>query len=76
MSRTVPVGGDRRQVSLELTTEGRALEARVQKIEQQLYADLDGLGSPEQLVTLLELLERIVAERPSGIALANRIAVS
>ena len=66
VSRTIPDGGDRRQVSLELTEEGRALEAQVQQIEQRLYADLDGLGSPEQLATLLEVLERIVAGRPSG----------
>lgn len=74
VSRAIPDSGDRRQVSLELTQEGRALEKQVAEIEQRLYADLDGIGSPQQLATLLEVLERLVAGRPAGTALAARIA--
>ncbi len=74
VSRTSPDSGDRRQVSIELTREGRALEVQVDQIEQRLYAALDRIGSPEQLATLLELLERLIAGRPAGTALAARIA--
>ena len=74
VSRTSPDSGDRRQVSIELTREGRALEVQVGQIEQRLYADLDRIGSPEQLATLLEVLERLVAGRPAGTALAARVA--
>lgn len=74
ISRALPDSGDRRQVSLELTQAGRALEKQVAEIEQRLYADLDRIGSPEQLATLLEILERLVAGRSAGTALAARIA--
>lgn len=76
VSRGAPGGSDRRQVSLSLTPEGRSLESDVREIEQGLYADLDTVGTAEQFAALLEALERMVAGRPSGIALRNRIAAS
>jgi len=65
---------DRRAVTLTLTTEGARLERQVRSIEEAMYSDLDSAGSPTDLATVIEILERLVAGRPSGRALAARIA--
>jgi DNA-binding MarR family transcriptional regulator len=67
---------DRRAVELTLTDEGAALERRVRTIEEAMYTDLDRAGSPTDLAAAIELLERFVAGRPSGDALAARAALS
>jgi DNA-binding MarR family transcriptional regulator len=74
VARTVPTEGDRRQVILELTEEGGVLEKQVREVEQRLYADLERVGTPEQLDALLDVLGRVLAGSPSGAALENRIA--
>lgn len=65
---------DRRGVVLTLTAEGANLERGVRSIEERMYADLDRAGSRAELAAAIEILERFVAGRPSGNALAARIA--
>jgi DNA-binding MarR family transcriptional regulator len=65
---------DRRAVVLTLTAEGAKLERDVRSIEETMYADLDRAGSRAELAAAIEILERFVAGRPSGNALAARIA--
>ena len=67
---------DRRVVELTLTAEGAALERKVRVIESAMYNDLDGAGSPAELAAAIEILERFVAGRPSGDALAARAALT
>ena len=65
---------DRRAVVLTLTADGERLEKAVRSIEERMYADLDQAGSAAELARAIEILERFVAGRPSGTALAARIA--
>lgn len=69
-----PLETDRRGVILTLTTEGARLERGVRSIEERMYADLDRAASQAELAAAIEILERFVAGRPSGTALAARIA--
>jgi DNA-binding MarR family transcriptional regulator len=66
---------DRRAVELTLTAEGTLREREVRAIESTMYADLDRAGSPAELAAAIEILERFVAGRPSGDALAARAAL-
>ena len=74
VSRTTPDAGDRRQVILELTEKGRALEKQVRGIEEAMYAELDGIGTDAELATVIAVLERVVAGHPSGDAIGARVA--
>jgi len=74
VSRTTPDAGDRRQVILQLTAKGRSLEKQVRSIEEAMYAGLDGIGTDAELVTVIAVLERVVAGHPSGDAIAARVA--
>ncbi|HEU0206566.1 MAG TPA: winged helix DNA-binding protein [Pseudolysinimonas sp.] len=74
VSRTTPDAGDRRQVILRLTAKGRSLEEQVRTIEEAMYAELDGIGTDAELATVTAVLERVVAGRPSGAAIAARVA--
>ena len=67
---------DRRQVTLTLTSAGRALERRVREVEDRLYADLDAACQGIDVVSVIELLERMTAGQPAGNALNKRIASS
>ena len=58
---------DRRQLSLTLTPRGRELEER-------LYAELERELAGIDVANLVGVLESLVAGRPSGEALAARIA--
>jgi len=69
-----PDAGDRRQVILELTAKGRSLQVQVRGIEEAMYAGLDGIGSAAELATVIAVLERVVAGRASGDAIAARVA--
>ena len=74
VDRATPDAGDRRQVILQLTAKGRELESAVRGIEAAMYAELDDLGTREELATVIAALERVVAGHPSGDAIAARIA--
>jgi DNA-binding MarR family transcriptional regulator len=74
VDRATPDAGDRRQVILRLTAKGRELESAVRGIEAAMYAELDDVGTPEELAAVIAVLERVVAGHPSGDAIAARIA--
>jgi DNA-binding MarR family transcriptional regulator len=74
VDRTTPDAGDRRQVILRLTAKGRELESAVRAIEEATYAELDGVGTDAELATVIAVLERVVAGRPAGDAIAARVA--
>jgi len=74
VSRATPDAGDRRQVILQLTAKGRSLEKQVRGIEEGMYAGLDGIGTDAELATVIAVLGRVVAGRPSGEAIAARVA--
>jgi DNA-binding MarR family transcriptional regulator len=65
---------DRRQLSLTLTSRGRELEKSVRELEEQLYAELERSLAGVDVANLVGVLESLVAGRPSGEALAARIA--
>ncbi|MEO5921040.1 MAG: MarR family transcriptional regulator [Pseudolysinimonas sp.] len=65
---------DRRRVTLRLTAAGANAEGRVRAIENRMYDQLDAAFADADVEALLGQLERLVAGRPSGIALAERIA--
>jgi len=74
VSRTTPDAGDR-QVILQLTAKGRSLEKQMRTIEEAMYAELYGIGTDAELATVIAVLERVVAGRASGEAIAARAAV-
>jgi DNA-binding MarR family transcriptional regulator len=65
---------DRRQLSLTLTSQGRELERSVRELEELLYAELERELAGIDVANLVGVLEALVAGRPSGDALAARIA--
>jgi len=65
---------DRRRVTLRLTAAGREAEAGVRRIENAMYDQLDAAFAGVDTSALLAQLEGLVAGRPSGLALAARIA--
>jgi DNA-binding MarR family transcriptional regulator len=65
---------DRRRATLTLTAEGRSVERSVFEIEQRMYAALDAALAGVDTERMLTLLESLVRGRPSGEALAVRIA--
>jgi DNA-binding MarR family transcriptional regulator len=65
---------DRRQLSLTLTPRGRELERSVRELEELLYAELERELAGIDVANLVDVLESLVAGRPSGEALAARIA--
>jgi DNA-binding MarR family transcriptional regulator len=73
VSRSTPDAGDRRQVILQLTAKGRSLEKQVRAIEEAMYAELDDIGTDAELATVIAVLERVVAGRASGDAIAARV---
>ena len=74
VDRATPDAGDRRQVILQLTAEGRSLEKQVRGIEEAMYSELDGIGTDAEIATVISVLERVVAGHPSGDAIAARVA--
>ena len=65
---------DRRQVTLELSRAGRALDAKVRLIEDQIYAAIGGQLGKTGLASALALLRPLVAGSISGDAIARRKA--
>ncbi len=67
-----PSGDDRRQVWLELTASGRAANAGIVQIEEQLYATIEHLVDPGQLAPAIGVLRAMAADSPAGAALSER----
>ena len=65
---------DRRHLVLTLTARGREVEQAVRGIEDELYAGIQKELAGVDLDGLIALLGSMVAGRPSGEALAARIA--
>jgi len=65
---------DRRQLVLTLTARGREVEQAVRGIEDELYARLQQELSGVDLDELIAFLRSMIAGRPSGDALATRVA--
>jgi DNA-binding MarR family transcriptional regulator len=64
---------DRRTVTLSLTDAGREAECVVRGVEERLYAELDAATDGIDLDPVVDVLHRLTAGRPAGIALAKRI---
>ena len=60
--------GDRRLVTVELTDTGNTLIARAFKAHNEREQEWASILSREERVTLVELLRRLVAYAPSGLA--------
>jgi MarR family transcriptional regulator, organic hydroperoxide resistance regulator len=65
---------DRRRATLHLTPKGRTAEAGVRRIEDAMYDQLDAAFAGVDMAALISQLGRLVAGRPSGLALEARIA--
>jgi DNA-binding MarR family transcriptional regulator len=65
---------DRRQITLSLTSEGRRSYDTVRDVEEQLYRNVDAVTAVNDLESVIEFLDTLVAGTPSGKALARRIA--
>ena len=65
---------DRRQVTLELTRVGRALDGKVRKVEERLYSAIGSQLGGEGLDQALALLRPLVDGSISGEAIARRKA--
>ena len=63
---------DRRSVILTLSPAGRELSGRVARIEDELYATMDGLTAGHAVEPSLSLLRGMLAAFPSGAVLDRR----
>jgi len=67
---------DRRQVTLELTRNGRDLDGKVRTIEERLYASIGSQLGKAGLASALALLRPLVADTVSSQAIERRKAAS
>jgi DNA-binding MarR family transcriptional regulator len=65
---------DRRRVTLRLTAAGRECERAIRVVEDRMYDQLDAAFAHVDTAVLIGQLESLVHGRPSGLALAARIA--
>jgi hypothetical protein len=65
---------DRRQVTLELTRNGRDLDGKVRTIEDRLYTSIGSQLGKAGLASALALLRPLVADTVSGQAISRRKA--
>jgi len=72
----VASAGDRRQVMLTLSQEGRQAESRVREVEAALYARIDTALEGVDSGPTLELLRRLSTGEPAGEALAKRLSAT
>ena len=63
---------DRRGVTLELTTEGKRLAAKIREVEEQLYRWMAERLSPDAIEAIAAPLREVVAGTASGEAIARR----
>jgi DNA-binding MarR family transcriptional regulator len=66
--------GDRRLVTLNLTSSGRTAEAAVKVVEERLYADLDAATADLDLRPVIDTLLQLSAGELAGTALQNRLS--
>lgn len=64
---------DRRRVELTLTSAGREREVAVRSVEARLYDAIDSASAGIDADAAIELLQRLSAGEPSGVALSERI---
>lgn len=64
---------DRRRVELTLTSGGRERELAVRSVEERLYSAIDAASAGIDTDAAIELLRRLSAGEPSGVAVSNRI---
>jgi DNA-binding MarR family transcriptional regulator len=64
---------DRRRVELTLTSAGREREVAVRSVEARLYGAIDSASAGIEADAAIELLQRLSAGEPSGLALSERI---
>jgi DNA-binding MarR family transcriptional regulator len=64
---------DRRRVELTLTSAGREREVAVRSVEARLYGAIDSASAGIDADAAIELLQRLSADEPSGVALSERI---
>jgi DNA-binding MarR family transcriptional regulator len=64
---------DRRRVELTLTSAGREREVAVRSVEARLYGAIDSASAGIDADAAIELLQRLSAGEPSGLALSERI---
>ena len=67
---------DRRQVTLELTAAGRALDSEVRKVEEELYAGISAQLGKDGIAAALRLIQPLLEGSASGAAIARRKAKS
>ena len=67
-----PSGDDRRQVWLELTASGLAANAGILRVEHEMYAAIERLVDPAQLVQAINALRAIAVDSPAAAALTER----
>lgn len=65
---------DRRHVTLNLTSAGRAAEEAVKVVEERLYADLDAATAGLDLRPVIDTLRQLSAGELAGDALQNRLS--
>ena len=68
-----PSTDDRRRIVLTLTPRGREMAERARAVEAALDAALRTTLSEEQVAAMRPILQRFVAGRPAGEALARRV---
>jgi DNA-binding MarR family transcriptional regulator len=64
---------DRRRVELTRTSAGREREVAVRSVEARLYGAIDSASAGIDADAAIELLQRLSAGEPSGLALSERI---
>jgi hypothetical protein len=60
-------------VELTLTSAGREREVAVRSVEARLYGAIDSASAGIEADAAIELLQRLSAGEPSGLALSERI---
>ena len=63
---------DRRQVSLNLTADGRRVARKVATIEEQLYRELAAASAGHDTAGIIAFLRGFVADLPAGRAITRR----
>lgn len=63
---------DRRYITLCLTKEGKLLSRQIAKVEDRLYATIEGLVAAQPVAETLSTLRALAGAFPAGQAVANR----
>lgn len=69
----LPSPSDQRKVVLSLTEHGQKLDRQIASVEKNFEALFAHLGDEETVSTVMSMLWRFVADKPTGEALARRL---